>query len=227
MPYISFLKEKYTVDNLFWKNLLRLIKQNKEKFKHMPIKYGLIKNLESIDQIIYLRDHFLAEEQDKRFVTLRVAEDSCHGFFTRETIKNYALDKLDSKSNPWIRFREKSFEKTTKQNQIKGVKEFEVWLPDVLCFALVMKTFDQLEKDTEVVNKKKINGKFAYEYAPLSDERSQTTAIEHNGGIFLRIFSNFSEKFSDETINVFHEGVSAVNDLQKKVKDYQKNKLVR
>jgi len=203
MAYIRFLNKITANSKPAKRKLVEICKVNKNNFNFgMPISYGLIKNLDTLDQLIYLRDHFVADENDQIFVSFREAESRCKNYFTRETIKSYCTERFDSKGKPWIRSQEKSPDKISPINRGKGIKELEVWLPDVLCFALVMSTFETLEKKTDIINKKKINGKFAYEYAPLSDEASQKTAIEHKGGIFLEIFTNFSNSFSPETLNL-------------------------
>ena len=201
MAYISFLNKIIAHSPLAKKKLFKISKINKNQFQ-MPITYGSIKNLNSVDQLIYLRDHFSAETKDQIYVSFREAENRCKNYFTRETIKGYCTDRFDSKGNPWFRSREKSPENTSPVNKKRGVTELEVWLPDVLCFALVMSTFETLEAKTDIINKRKVNGKMFFEYAPLSDEASQRTAIEHRGGIFLEIFTNFSNSFSPETLNM-------------------------
>jgi hypothetical protein len=195
------------------------------KLKFMAINYATIKKLKGIDKIIYLKDKFLFKPEEDIYVSLTKARDTIENALSLDTIKGYALNRFDSQGQPWIKSRQKPFEKWTKQNKEKNNPEIEVYLPDVIVIGLFLAGFNELEEKSEIINKKKINGKFVYEYAPLSDDTSQKTALEHRGGIFLEILQNFSSRFSDETMTLMSNEKAKLDATEKRFLSPENQKL--
>jgi hypothetical protein len=178
---ITFVKNTATKNSDFSKLALKQIFEKNIITFEMAIPLKLPEN--NTDALIYLRDRFLCDEEDKRWETVHLASKRIDGKIKRQTIENWA-----KKAGDLIRYKPDS-------------KPFVVWLPDVIFASEILTAFDQLEHHKIIQQTAVREGQIMYKYANMSDEISKKTIMETKGGIILDIVSNFNNLFSPDLVN--------------------------